>query len=248
MAENLLLMTCTQCGEVNQLPAVHCRKCGARLDFETAEQKMKGLAAKPSVNPVALAVRWTLLGLFVLVIILLIWPGRMTRTTGEEMDRRRYVMKTELLLDALNRGVPASQQITEAEINAWLAQLVTDQPAAKGATLKDAGVRFFAGRVEAFIAVGRGPFTLTAHFYARPDDNRLVVTGAKAGHLPLPGALGRLYASTRSGLFRPFKNEGRILRNSDGLLVADGTMEVLTKTYHQAAPGATPLSGAGAMR
>ena len=40
MGENILMMRCTQCGEMNRLPVVHCKKCGARLDFETAERQM----------------------------------------------------------------------------------------------------------------------------------------------------------------------------------------------------------------
>jgi hypothetical protein len=40
MAENILMMRCTQCGEMNQLPVVHCKKCGAKLDFEKAEKQM----------------------------------------------------------------------------------------------------------------------------------------------------------------------------------------------------------------
>ena len=40
MEENILMMRCTKCGEMNQLPVVHCKRCGARLDFETAEKHM----------------------------------------------------------------------------------------------------------------------------------------------------------------------------------------------------------------
>ena len=40
MGENGLIMRCAKCGETNRLPAVHCRKCGAKLDFETAEQRL----------------------------------------------------------------------------------------------------------------------------------------------------------------------------------------------------------------
>ena len=49
MEDNVLMMRCTQCGEMNRLPVVHCKKCGARLDFETAEQRMKD-ASGPSVE------------------------------------------------------------------------------------------------------------------------------------------------------------------------------------------------------
>ena len=49
------------------------------------------------------------------------------------------------------------------------------------------------------------------------------------GHLPLPGILGRLYAATQGGLFRQMKNESRILRNLDGVVVNAGSIDLLTK-------------------
>ena len=57
----------------------------------------------------------------------------------------------------------------------------------------------------------------------------LVVTGAKAGHLPLPGILGRLYAQTQAGLFRQFKSESRIVRHLDGASINDESIELLIK-------------------
>ena len=71
--------------------------------------------------------------------------------------------------------------------------------------------------------------TFTAHFYAQTRDSKLVVTGAKAGHLPLPGVLGKLYANTQSGLFRQMKNESRVVRNLDGAVAGDGSIELLTR-------------------
>ena len=55
-----------------------------------------------------------------------------------------------------------------------------------------------------------------------------MVTGAKAGHLPLPGLLGRLYAGSIGGVFRQMQNESRILRNLDKVAVRDGSIELVT--------------------
>ena len=233
MEENVLLMRCTKCGEMNQLPVVHCKKCGARLDFETAEKHMIEASGPTLQERLHTAGKVAVAAGLLLVVLLLIWPGQMTRTTGEEIDAKRYRMKGELLVAALNQGMPASQVIEEAEINAHLRELVALQPKGGGGTagrLEDVGARFFAGRAEVFVAVGRGPLTLTAHFYAKPQGSKLVVTGARAGHLPLPGILGRLYAATQTGLFRQMKNESRILRNLDGASVNDGSIELLVKT------------------
>lgn len=231
MGENVLMMRCTKCGEMNQLPVVHCKKCGARLDFETAEKHMIEASGPTVQDQLRVASKLAVVGLLVLTIALIFWPGKMTRTTGEEIDAKRYRMKGELLIESLNRGMPASQVIEEAEINAHLRELVAAQPspgAGLSASLEDLGVRFFAGRAEVFIAIKRGPFTRTSHFYAKPKGSKLVVTGAKAGHLPLPGILGRLYALTQTGLFKQLKNESRILRNLDGVVVDNGSIELLT--------------------
>ena len=232
MEENVLMMRCTKCGEMNRLPVVHCKKCGERLDFETAEKRLIQ-ASEPTLK--ARLRRGVKLGVaagLVLIILLLIWPGKMTRTFGDEMDAKRYVLKGELLIDALNRGMPASQVIAEKEINAYFRGVVANQPARRGgwsSVVEEVGARFFPGRAEVFIAVRRGPLTFTGQFFAKPKGSKLVITGAQAGHLPLPGILGKLYAGTTSGAFRQLKNESRILRNLDGAVVNDGSIELLIK-------------------
>jgi hypothetical protein len=108
---------------------------------------------------------------------------------------------------------------------------VSAQPPRSGwsARLKNMGVRLADGQVEAFVAVGRGPFTLTGRLIAKPKGDSLVVERAWAGHLPLPGVLGRLYARTRSGLLRQMKNESRVLRNLDGISAGHESIEVLIR-------------------
>ena len=233
MGENVLMMRCTKCGEMNRLPVVHCKKCGARLDFETAEKHMKDASEPTLKEKLRAACRLAVACALLLIVVLLIWPAHMSRTCGDEMDAKRYRLKGELLIYALNRGMPASQVIEEKEINAHLREMLAAQPAARGglsASLGDIGARFFAGRAEVFVAIRRGPLTFTGTFTAKPQRTALVVTGAKAGHLPLPGIVGRLYANTQAGLFRQFKNESRIVRHLDGASINDGSIELLVKS------------------
>lgn len=233
MEENVLMMRCAKCGEMNRLPVVHCKKCGARLDFETAEKHMKEAAGPTPREQLRMVSRLAVAGLLLLVVLLMIWPAQMARTYGDEMDAKRYRMKGELLVEGLNRGLPVSQVIEEKEINAHLREMLAAQPAARGGFsphLVDIGARFFPGRAEAFVAIARGPLTFTGTFYVKPRGAKLVVTGAKAGHLPLPGPLGKLYAMTQGGLFRQLKNESRIVRHLDGASVNDGSIELLTKS------------------
>ena len=95
MDDNVLMMRCSQCGEMNRLPVVHCKKCGARLDFESAEQKMKMVGEPNPLDQLRLAVRVGVAGLLLLFLLLMIWPSQMLRTIGDEMDAKRYVLKSE---------------------------------------------------------------------------------------------------------------------------------------------------------
>ncbi len=233
MGENVLMMRCTKCGEMNQLPVVHCKRCGAKLDFETAEKHMQEASQPTLQQQLRAAARLAVMLILLVVLLLLIWPAKMTRTYGEEIDAKRYRLKGELLINALNQGLPASQVVEEKEINAFMREMLAAQPKATGffaASLEDIGARFFPGRAEVYVAIGRGPFTFTGTFYAKVKDSELVVTGAKAGHLPLPGILGKLYANTQAGLFRQFKNESRIVRHLDGASINDGSIELLVKS------------------
>ena len=230
MTDENMLIQCSQCGEVNRLPVIHCKKCGAKLDFDAAERRMQSSVVRTWREQLGTGVRLAVAFLLLLALALLIWPGKLGRVTGEEMDARRGRMKKELLLDALNRGVPASQELEEGEVNAFLADLLRRQPAPEGSwspVIKDVAVNFRAGRAVLFIAVRRGPFTFTGHFFARPEGGQLKVVGARAGHLPLPGVLGQGYALISSGVFRQMKDESRIMRNLDGVQVNAGSLSVL---------------------
>ena len=233
MGESGLMMRCTKCGEMNKLPTVHCKKCGAKLDFEAAERQMIQADGGSVGSRLRNGIRMVLIVALLGIVLLLIWPGTMARTVGEEIDAKRYRLKGELLIDALNRGEPEKQVIEEREINAHLAEVVANQPAPKGglsSVVEDVAVRFSGGRAEVFIAVRRGPFTLTGRFEAKPDGAEMSVTGAQAGHLPLPGILGKLYAHTVGGVFRQMRNESRILRNLDTAVVSDGSIELATRS------------------
>lgn len=228
--ENSMVLTCKKCGEPNRLPCVHCRKCGAKLDFDSAEEKIKeearaGKRKGTGWRPAVLLASAAVLGLA-------LWPsGLARRATGSPVDAKRAEMKRELLADALERGFPASQAFTEAEINAWLARLPAAQEERGGlaAQLLDTAVEFGENRAQWLVLVKRGPFRISVVFEAKAKDSELVATGARMGHLPLPGALGRLYVRSQERLFRPFAKEARILARLDSLVIRDGEIEMLVR-------------------
>lgn len=227
---NSMVLVCGKCGEKNRLPCVHCRKCGAKLDFGAAEERLKDEARSGKRG--ASGWRTVLLVLFAVVLGLALWPsGIGERAAGSELDAKRWEMKRALLLDALDRGLPAAQTVTEAELNAWLGKLpgMQEEKGGMAAQLLDTGVVFGENRAEWLVLVRRGVLRFSVVYEAKAQGAELVLTGAKLGHLPLPGALGRLYAKTQGRLFRPFGREARILENLDSLVIRTGEMEVLTK-------------------
>ena len=231
MEDQGLMIRCQQCGEMNRLPVVHCKKCGAKLDFDSAEAQVRHSAEKTFSDHVRTGVKIGAGLAMVLLIGLTLWPARFGRTVGMPGDAERYRRNRDLLVDALNRAQPASQKFTEAEINAYFEKLVSEQPKRKGmkGRLKDMGVRIADGRAEAFVSIGRGPLTFTSVFRVEPGGEGLEVVGAKAGHLPLPGALGKAYAASQAGLLRQMRGEARVLRNMGGVSLKGDTAEILVK-------------------
>ncbi len=231
-ADKALTVVCRKCGETNRLPCVHCRKCGAKLDFSAAEaaaRKADGAGRKRGGGS---TFRTVVLLLFMVALGLALWPSELPhRAAGVPIDAKRAEMKRELLKVALDKGLPASQTFTEAEINAWLAQLPAMQPEKAGmaAQLLDTAVCFDTNRAQWLVLVKRGPFRFSAVYTAKADGDRLALTEARLGHLALPGALGRLYAKTQKGLFAPFSKEAYILGNLESLVIREGEMELLTR-------------------
>lgn len=219
-------ITCRKCGTANSIPALHCKQCGAPLDYAESEQRLIA-SARPRL-PIGRWIRSLVLLLFLVVIALAIWPSDLPRdTTGQRIDATRYTMMGHILLDALDRNASTNLPIAERDVNAFFKYHVTspasDSPFA--AQLKDAGVRFDTDTGAVWLLVKHGPLTLSTQIdFAPAPDGTLHVTSAKAGHLPLPGPLGRLYASLRAPLLQKFPNESRILRHISSATLTPGTL------------------------
>lgn len=220
---------CGDCGEENRIPARYCRKCGAKLDYEKAEKAfMRSMKRRLGIGQ---ALR-RLLGLAILVALgLALWPEQREAEAGGAVDARRYEMTRALLEDALNRGATAEMEVAARDFNAFLARNVKDAGTGGewSAKYKSAGVTFGAGRGEAWIAVERGPLTLTSGCTFEAGEGGLRATGARFGHLPLPGELGRLFLKARKDLWRVFATEERVLANLERAELRDGVLAVRTR-------------------
>lgn len=162
---------------------------------------------------------------------LALWPERREAEAGGAVDARRYEMTRALLEDALNRGAAAEMEVAARDFNAFLARNVKDAGAGGewSAKYAGAGVAFGEGRGEAWIAVERGPLTLTSGCTFEAGAGGLRATGARFGHLPLPGAIGQAFLKARKDLWRVFGTEARVLANLERAELREGVLSVRTK-------------------
>lgn len=219
---------CGQCGELNPLTSLHCRKCGAKIDFEAAERvvlKQMGRRKGRWHRRISAVLFWALFAALVLVL----WPAGLERDTGDATDAKRYRMKVELLLDSLNRGQPGGQDIAEREVNSWLARQLAKQSVEEDG-IKEAAVKFEPGKATGFFLAERwGFFRFSVTYTARAEDGRLVLSGLRVGHLPLPAALAARLPVGPERLSEAFEREARVLGNTEAVLLEAGVMRVLTK-------------------
>ena len=236
---SLMEIKCRKCGTTNTLPNLHCKQCGAPLDYAESERRLNASAQRRL--PLGKYMRNLLLLVVVAGLALLLWPETLVRDiSGDRLDAKRYTMMGEILLNALNLNVQTNMVIAERDMNAFLAFQVrganeNSDGGAFSAQYRAAGVHFAEDAGTAWISMKRGPATISSEVFFSAGEGGLSVTGAKVGHLPLPGALGRLYAKTQSSLFAKFKNEGRILRNLESAQLQDGSLSLTTRVNPPAA-------------
>lgn len=220
---------CGQCGETNALTSLHCRKCGAKLDYEAAERVAIRRGRRGGGRRLR---RWISALLFwgaVVALALLLWPAGLERETGDVMDAKRYRMKVELLLDSLNRGQPGAQEIAEREVNAWLAGQLAKKTVEEDG-IKEAAVKFEAGKATGFFLAERWGFLrFSVTYTARAKEGQLGLSGLRVGHLPVPVALAEWVAVGPKALSEAFAREAQVLENLEAVTLEAGTMRVLTK-------------------
>lgn len=220
---------CGACGAVNHASRLFCGKCGERLDPAKLERALRHAGAGEGCA--ARLGRWARrLALWAVIagLALALWPVGREASAGTAVDARRYSMQRAMLSEALDRGAAERVEVSERDVNAFLARHVQDsgEGGSWAARYRGAGVRFGEGEGEAWIEMSRGPLRLSEEWRWSTEGGTLRVTGARFGHLPLPGALGRWYARTQRGLWETFAEERRILEAAAEVKAAGGSLAV----------------------
>ena len=225
-AGNPIVIKCPSCGADNQLPRLHCAKCGARLDAvaDTALHDADARAGRGKSRVWPWIRRLAFLSVLV-VFCLLLWPCPLELSPAKAIDSRRYLATRALLSDALDRGAVATESIRDTDVNAFLVHHARPAEGSSWSSrYEGAVVRFSPGAATAMLSMTRGPFRFTLQLTARPDGGGLRLDGARFGHMPLPVAAMRWVLESERSPFRVFEEETRILQNATSCGLSDGVL------------------------
>lgn len=206
---------CKACGHVNPLGRLFCVNCGAQLNvsratLEWASRKNRQLRIFRTVILLALLA----------ALVQLLRPVPMEGSIGHLEDANRLVARLNRLYDGVRERRFVQEWIHEAELNAYLAGLMTGPREATTEERVREGlasfrVRLRPGRVSAVWAthVGALPITFRVDGTPRLDANgfRLEAIRVHAGHLPLPGPIGAWAARRLHRTVEQLESERKLL-------------------------------------
>jgi hypothetical protein len=189
-------INCHQCGATNDFGRVFCIKCGAKLDFETAERKVHTQRRTEKRGALWRLIRgFFLLGLLA-AIGLILWPITPTGATGTPEQAAQFRAKILQLESAIAEERAASAEFSEAEVNAHLAQIVryaqSQNPTQEVWELKLEGIHV-ALQPDQFVflmTASRSPLMLSYEMVGSPvagsKPMQLKISKVRWGHLPIP--------------------------------------------------------------
>lgn len=223
---------CKSCGKSNDLNRMFCIKCGAKLDLSDVKNMMN---RQGSGGILARLVRMVVVAGLLGVLGLMVWPMDFTGQAGTPADIRLYEAKRDRVLGAVRSGLPFTQVVTEAEINAYLDSILkgnarAQEPAMFEVRMSSAGFRFTAGQAVFFTEMNRGPIRVTCVLELVPGTGvrgeAMKVVRAQLGHLPLPAWAAALVSKRVAHVFSGMEAEWAILREATEVKVVDGKLAV----------------------
>ena len=187
-----MLLKCHECGHENQLGAIFCRECGAKLDVEKMRPEVKNSKPKGSIvemvkNLVAIVV---LLGLFG-TIGMMFWPDS---PVPYELDKKEQTKANAKLQGIINKikGEYGDEKyvFTPDEVTYLFNHKLTEKEEGGGYAIDnmifeidDYDNIIITANAKMF---GSIPVSFQVTGMLEGDTPALTVTGTKMGHLPIP--------------------------------------------------------------
>lgn len=174
------------------------------------------------------------------VLGLLLWPTTPAGQRGTEGDSTRLRAKLTSLHEAMSHNRFLAGEITEAELNAYLAVLLKNTAAQdpEGAragrlTTQSIVISVEPNAMVVHILAGWGPLKLSYEVVGTPRLSEagfgFEVASTRLGHLPMPGASRAWLAERLSGVFANLNEERRILENLALIELKEQKMRVETQ-------------------
>lgn len=220
-------VTCSKCQHKNPLGRMYCMRCGELLNMESLDPRT--MRSKPT-GPSAIGrlLRVVVLLALCAAIVQLLRPVNPMGQEGSGADAQRLRQKLGLLKGAVLDQREMSQRVSEAEINSYLASLLskTDQKPGRSMDLRKINVTIRPEGAVLVLVSGVGPVTLTTELAGTPthrgDQFEFVLTSARLGHLPMPGPLVAWLAGKAGVVFSRMDDEKRLLNQMEQLAVGQG--------------------------
>lgn len=223
-------IACSRCGKENEPTRLFCANCGAKLDLD----------AKAWRAPV----RWgRFLTRIVQVLILagvglLLWPVKPQGAAGGRDEAVAYYDKLRLLSEAVERKVLVVQTFSEAEVNAYLVEVLRRHPELSNSEglsklgIGEINLRFRPEGVTVTVVALWGPVRMSYEISGRPRAGAAPfgfdVRGARWGHLPLPGVAAHWMIRRVELMFSGMERERTVLDGLQRMDMGDGRVRVAT--------------------
>ena len=234
-------INCSKCGTPNELNAMFCRNCGAKMDFSGLQSQTFAKERKKSQSRGVGKVVFGLVNLVVFLALLAVlglmcWPQSPLAEVGDPAMGEEAKAKLVRLHEACENNIRTEEMVNEPELNAYLA-MVLEGNAQEGGTppvnVDDLNIMVKRSEVEVFTKMKMGPVAITYLVDGVPsvseDGFRFDVTKVTAGHLPMPGGLGTFVANKVGRVFSGMTPEKYVLDHLAELVLAERRVRVTTR-------------------
>ena len=225
-------IACVRCGHQNVLGRIFCTNCGQKLDFRALDRTPRGRPGAGS--PVARFVRIAVVLAIVGAIVMVLKPASPLGASGGLQEAQRLNQKIRVVRAALLDGKTATQEISEPELNGYLAEVIkrTNENLPKDkkqpVLLKAINVHFTPDHVVIVMLAQAGPLTLSYSIAGKPakQDRKFVLTteGSRFGLMPVPKAANGWVSGRISYVLGRLGNERALLDQVSKMELREGSV------------------------
>lgn len=214
---------------------IFCTQCGAKLDVEAGARKDLSQARARRFR--SLAIRFLLLDVLIFVVVvavLALWPAAGSLDSPDA----KHFARAKARIQALDRGLRATESFNEMEINAVIAERFGKRLKKANSSidvfLKPESVKVVVRseigpwNLGAF-SLGPFPFTYTVRGQPEHRDGAFAFKpeAGAVGHLPLFGSLKNMAVDSLAELLEGRENVRAFLDRIEGFNLMDGAVDVV---------------------